>query len=201
MRHPPLCFGGSFNPIHFGHLRCAQAAAIARGFDEVVFIPNAQPPHKPPSADFAPAQDRLAMARLAISTADPPPLFTADDLELRRSGPSYTIDTVTELLSRGWPEVWWLIGADMLNYLPQWHRADDLVRQCHFLILQRPGVPLNWDALPAEMVTRLKDNVVPAPLVDTSSTVIRRRVRAGESIEGMTPEVVADYIASHRLYC
>lgn len=200
MRQPPLCFGGSFNPIHFGHLRCAQAAALARGFDEVLLIPNAQPPHKPPSADFASADDRLAMARLAISTVQPPPLFTADDLELRRAGPSYTIDTVTELLGRGWPEVWWLVGADMLNYLPKWHRAEELVAKCHFLILQRPGVSLNWDALPNEMVSRLKDNVVPAPLVDISSTEIRRRVRAGEPINGMTPEAVIDYIAQNNLY-
>src|SRR3954449_8900217 len=85
----PLCLGGSFNPIHYGHLRCAGAAARGRNFDRVILIPSAQPPHKPNSADLAPPEDRLAMAKLAADSASNEAVrFEVDDLELRRTGPS-----------------------------------------------------------------------------------------------------------------
>jgi nicotinate-nucleotide adenylyltransferase len=200
MRDRQLCFGGSFNPIHFGHLRCAQAAANARGFDTVVLVPSAQPPHKPASADLAPAEDRLAMTKLAAESMTGPPKFQIEDLETRRTGPSYTIDTVNALLARGWPQVWWLIGADMLNYLPMWRSADQLVKKCNFLILARPGVRLDWEKLPPHFVERLRPNVVPAPLIDISATDIRRRVREGESIDGLTPASVVEHIRTRGLY-
>src|SRR3954454_21372792 len=103
-----LYFGGSFNPIHYGHLRCVTAAARARNFGAIVLIPSAQPPHKPLSSDLASAEDRLAMTKLAAEVSDTPGLpITVDDLELCRSKPSYTIDTAQELKRRGWTDVTW----------------------------------------------------------------------------------------------
>src|SRR5215210_7294765 len=94
-----LCFGGSFNPIHHGHLLCARAVAEREGFDRVELIPSAQPPHKAGTAfDMAPAEDRLAMCRLAIEGTK---LFAVNDIELRRSGPSYTVDTARQLKAQG----------------------------------------------------------------------------------------------------
>jgi nicotinate-nucleotide adenylyltransferase len=197
-----LCLGGSFNPIHYGHLRCSHAAAVARGFEVVVLIPGAQPPHKPSSAELASPSDRLAMTELAADSQNELQSdirFEVNDIELKRSGPSYTIDTARELRNRGWGPVWWLIGADMLNYLPHWHLADQLVREVNFLVLARPGTELLWDTLPAHF-QHLRQSVVTAPLIDVSSTEIRRRVRAGEDITQLTPPPVARYIEQHRLY-
>src|SRR5215211_7365910 len=119
-----LCFGGSFNPIHNGHLRCARAAAIYRNFKHIVVIPSAKPPHKTLTTDLASPEDRFAMATLACEfSSDDSVKFVPSDIEIARDGPSYTIQTVRELRKIGWPEVWWLIGADMLNYLPKWHQA------------------------------------------------------------------------------
>src|SRR5438874_9802 len=176
---PILCFGGSFNPIHNGHLRCADAVARMAGYDRVLLIPSAQPPHKPDAQDLAAASDRLAMCRLAAAAT---PRFDVSDIETRRAGPSYTIDTAQELREQGITPIHWLIGADMLLYLPKWHRAHDLLRWVHFVVMARPGWPIDWDALP-ESYQHLKENVVIAPQIDISATDIRRRVRAGEAID------------------
>src|SRR3954451_19497873 len=110
-----LCLGGSFNPIHHGHLRCSRAVAESLGDQRVMLIPSARPPHKPGDTTLASPEDRLAMCRLAAeAVSDDDIRFEAADLELHRAGPSYTIDTVRHLKSQGWPSVDWLIGADML---------------------------------------------------------------------------------------
>jgi len=198
-----LCLGGSFNPIHHGHLICAQAVAEKAGFERVLLIPSFHPPHQT-NQDLASASDRLKMCRLAIKNAENAPpqsgvRFEVSDIELHRSGPSYTIDTVRELKKMGWPSVHWLIGADMLNYLPNWHLSAALLNEVHFVIVARPGVPIDWDKLP-ESFAELKNSVVQAPLIDISSSEIRNRVRAGKSIENLTPQPVIDYIAKHGLY-
>src|SRR5439155_1025386 len=142
-----LCLGGSFNPVHYGHLRCARAAAIKLNYQQVVLIPSGQPPHKRSPAHaaiLAAASDRLAMCRLAAQS-EPDGLFAVDDLELHRSAPSYTIDTADELRTRGWGDVEhggrivWLIGADMLNDLPTWHRSSQLPEQVYFVVIARSG--------------------------------------------------------------
>jgi len=191
----PLCVGGSFNPIHYAHLRCAAAAMTAKGFDRAVLIPSAQPPHKV-NGDLASAEDRLAMCRAAVADDT---RFVVDDLELRRSGPSYTIDTARELKRRGWSSVSWMIGADMLLYLPKWHQAEALIHEVNFVIVARPGWAIDWSLLPLSFQT-LKANVIDAPLIDISASEVRRRVREGESIEGLTPPAVAQYIADRGLY-
>jgi nicotinate-nucleotide adenylyltransferase len=191
-----LCFGGSFNPLHVGHLLVARAIAEARNADQVVLIPSAQPPHKAVSADLAEAQHRLGMCQ-AVSQADP--FFKTEPLELERAGPSYTIDTTRELTRRGWGRISWLIGADMLQILPKWHLPDDLLREVDFVIARRPGTPIDWPTLPPQFRS-LSANVVDAPLIDVSATQIRQRVRDGKSIRYLVPPEVEAYIRKHHLY-
>jgi len=195
-----LYFGGSFNPIHLGHLRASAAVARAEGFLRVVLVPAAVSPHKLMDADYAPAEHRLAMCQLAANSADADGPFAVDDLELCRPFPSYTIDTVRALRVRspGDP-VHWLIGADQVAKLPFWHESNQLVREAQLLIMARPGFEFDFEGLP-EPFRSLKNSVVEAPLIDVGATEIRRRVRLGLSIDKLVPAEVADYIAANGLY-
>jgi nicotinate-nucleotide adenylyltransferase len=145
---------------------------------------------------MATAEDRCQMCRLA---AVDDAYFSMQDLEIRRGGSSYTIDTVRALKQLGWNEVHWLIGADQLMDLPRWKEPDALLREAKIVIMRRPGTALDWNKLPSSY-HRLQENVVEAPLVDISATEIRRRVANGESIDGLTPPAVIDYIRKHGLY-
>ncbi len=191
-----ICFGGSFNPIHVGHLMVARAVAEARGFSKIVLVPSAQPPHKPNPADLAGSQDRLNMCQI-VTASDP--LFGVSDAEIERIGPSYTIDTVSHLKQQGWEKVFWLIGADMLQLLPKWHRPTDLMREVTFIIAQRPGYEIDWASVPPEFQI-LRQNVTPAPLIEISASKIRERVKAGHSIRYMVPPEVERYIFDQNLY-
>jgi len=191
-----ICFGGSFNPIHYGHLRPSRAAADAAGFDTVVLLPSAVPPHKLRQPDMASADDRLTMCRLAAETVTG---FDVDNIEMRRAGPSFTIDTARELRQRGWDRVSWLIGADQVRQLPTWRNPQALLREVDFYVIARPGWEFDWERLPAEFRV-LRERVVEAPLVDISATDIRRRVAAGESIDDLVPAPVARYIEAKALY-
>lgn len=191
-----LHFGGSFNPIHHGHLICARAVAEARGFDRVVLVPTGEPPHKAADPAIASAAHRLAMCRLAVEASD---LFDVDPIELDRKGQSYTIDTARELRRRGAVDVHWLIGADMLNYLPHWHEPAALLREVKFVIVARPGWTFDWDKLPPAF-RELERQVVQTPLVEIGATQIRQRVRERKSIAYLTPENVVNYIGREGLY-
>jgi nicotinate-nucleotide adenylyltransferase len=193
---PILCFGGSFNPIHHGHLICARAAAEGLGFSQVTLIPSAQPPHKPLDTSIAPAADRLAICRLAVGDD---PMFAVDDREFRRHGPSYTLDTVRALRQAGHTKIHWLIGADMLAILPQWHQPEALLQEVQFVLMARPGHPFDWPALPAAFQS-LRDHVVQVPQIDISATAIRRRVAQGRSISYLVPRPIQEYILQHQLY-
>jgi nicotinate-nucleotide adenylyltransferase len=133
----------------------------------------------------------------AVSRVDP--FFETEPLELARTGPSYTIDTVRELAARGWGRVSWLIGADMLQILPKWHLPEDLLREVDFVVARRPGTPIDWTSLPP-VFRSLQANVVDAPLIDVSATEIRQRVKDGRSIRYLVPPEVEDYIHHHHLY-
>jgi nicotinate-nucleotide adenylyltransferase len=122
-----------------------------------------------------------------------------ENIEISRDGPSYTLDTARQLRKRGWGEVVWLIGADMALSLPSWHQSVILMAEVKFLVMARPGSYLDWTALPAEYQS-VAENVVVAPQIDISSSEIRRRVAAGQSIDYLTPPAVVDYIRAHGLY-
>jgi len=196
-------FGGSFNPVHVGHLIVARSLAERLGLEKVFLIPAAAPPHKPAGA-LAPASDRLEMVRLAVRGE---PLFEPSDCELRRPGPSYTIHTVEEfqrILPRG-TEIYWIIGADTLPDLVNWYEAERLVDLCTIVTAWRPGWErIDFDLLgkrftPAQ-IEKLKKGVVHTPCIEISSTDIRRRLAEGRSIRYLVPEAVAEYIYRRGLY-
>jgi nicotinate-nucleotide adenylyltransferase len=162
----------------------------------VVLIPSGQSPHKPADPAMAPAEHRLAMCRLAVQSV---PGFEVDDRELRRPGPSFTIDTVRQLLSEGWPKVHWLLGADQAMSLPTWRQPHDLLREAHLTVMARPGWTLHWNTLPPEF-RMLSERLVPVPAVDISATQIRRRLAAGLPVDFLTPPAVCRYLCDHGLY-
>ena len=190
-----LCLGGAFNPIHHGHLLCARAAAEALDLHSVVLLPNGKPPLTKAEGP-ASAAHRLEMCRRAIAQV---PGFELDVRETERAGPSFTIDTVQELLSQGWKEVFWFVGADQVMSLPTWHRPQELMKLVRFVVVSRPGWVLNLESLPAEF-RELNASVVAVPQLDISSTEIRRRVSQGKPIDFLTPPAVCRYIQEHGLY-
>jgi nicotinate-nucleotide adenylyltransferase len=181
-------FGGSFNPIHHGHLIAATRAADAVNLDRVLFIPAALSPLKN-GRDLAPAADRWAMLRLALRGNR---RFEASDLELRRGGVSYTIDTLRELRRRTRAKLYWILGADAARLLPRWKAIDDVRRLAAFIIVSRPG-----DRDPGRMP---KDHILKAPLLEISSSEIRGRARRGLSIRYLLPDPVDRYIRRKGLY-
>ncbi len=196
-------YGGSFNPIHHGHLITARSVAEQLGMAQVVFLPSGTPPHKPAGA-LIEGQHRAAMVKLAIAGEA---LFEFSDFDLVRSGASYTIQTVEHFQRRLGGEVAlaWIIGADSLAELTTWYRVAELVEACRIVTATRPG----WDRpdlaglrshLNAEQVERLREDILDTPRIDISATDIRSRVAAGRSIRFLVPEPVREYIAAHRLY-
>lgn len=196
-------YGGSFDPIHVGHLISARSIAEAMSFSKVILIPSARPPHKEGVA-MTTAEHRMAMVRLAI---EGDPLFEASDVELGRAGPSFTLDTVMEYRRRlgDTAELFWIIGADSLPELPTWHRIDELVKRVTIVTAARPGfvkpaVADLAEAVGKEAAQALLSNCCLTPEIDISATRIRARVAAGDSIRYLTPEAVASYIQQHGLY-
>lgn len=187
--------GGSFDPIHLGHLFAAEAARESQQLDQVWFMPAAIPPHKQVGPQASPAE-RLEMIRRAITGN---PFFHIEDIELRTGGISYTIDSVRMLQKRN-PEheFYFIVGADMVAYLPEWHRAEELLRMIRFIGLLRPGTELHLEHLPPYVRSRV--HIVEAPLIEISSTDIRRRIAARRSIRYMVPEAVYDYVKENKLY-
>ena len=195
--------GGSFDPIHNGHLHIAVECRRRLALDRVLFIPARVPPHKQ-DVTLTDAKHRLEMVRRAI-VGDP--TFAVSDVEIRRTGPSYTVDTVAaelERLGEG-AEVFFLMGADQACELHTWHNVEKLARLCTLVPVPRTGSTLdNLDALranlPDEVVTRMKAAALDVPPVDVSSTDVRRRVRDGEDVSDLVPPAVAAYIREQGLY-
>jgi nicotinate-nucleotide adenylyltransferase len=184
--------GGTFDPIHHGHLETAAAAAHALTLDRVMLLPSRIPPHR--SAEpHASAFHRFAMAALAASTK---PRFEVSDIELHRDGPSYTSVTLERLHADGYhpSQLYFILGADAFAEIESWHDYPRLFDLSNFAIVSRPG-----SALPAIQGAR-GVTVVQANTPDISSTEIRRRIGASESIEGLTPPIVVEHIRRHRLY-
>ena len=187
--------GGTFDPIHLGHLLTAESAREALELDEVVFVPAARPPHRGEAA-AASAEHRYAMALIATAAH---PAFRVSRVEIERDGPSYSIDTVRHFQAEG-QELFFLLGADAVLEIATWRSWRELLAACTFVALPRPGYDLArlHAELPTAQAARVR--VVEAPGIEVSATEIRRRVRAGRSIRYLAPEGVCAYIAKHGLY-
>ncbi len=196
-----VLYGGTFNPIHLGHLIIAEECRRRLGAARVLFLPAAQPPHK--NDDIAPAEHRLEMVRLAAAAN---PGFEVSDLEIARGGRSYTIDTVREL-QRLAPskKLHLLVGADSVPDLPTWRDAKALLGACQVVTAARHG----WDTTAFDgirgffgdaAVDALRRFAFDTPVVEISSTEIRRRLRAGERVRYWVPDAVEEYIRRHGLY-
>lgn len=196
--------GGSFNPVHIGHLLMAEGAVEALGLEKVLFIPARQPPHKDPT-QLAPAADRTRMLRRAIKGNEK---FELSRIELQRKGPSYTIDTIRRLrreLGAG-AALYFLVGADSIGELPAWKDAPLLVQLCRVVPITRPGnrsgdeIHRLAQAIGEKAAHEILARLLKIPLVDVSSSEIRRRLRSGASIRYLVPEPVRRYIEERRLY-
>ena len=186
--------GGTFNPIHYAHLISAEQVREGLGFERVLFVPAARPPHKI-QPDIVAAKHRYQMVKLAIENN---PFFDVSRIELDRAGPSYTIQTIKTLRAEygEHTEIAWIIGADSLIEYKIWKDFDDVLEQCTLITTTRPNYNLN--NVPAE----IRDKVVNVRItgVDISSTEIRQRIQNNVSIRYLVPEPVAVYIDIHQLY-
>jgi nicotinate-nucleotide adenylyltransferase len=214
-------FGGSFNPIHNGHLALASHVLDKLQLDRVLFLPTGDPPHKR-DGSLAPAKDRYEMVRLAIADT---PSFELSDVELRRSGKSYTIDTVRTLQHQYGPSIdlHFLIGLDAFLDLPNWKDPQELLRLCRFVVVPRPGQSFQSLAtmsllptLDLQALVRLDtgesarleiagpadQNIIclPIPPCSTSASDIRQRIKQGSPVANLLPPLVESYILQHRLY-
>jgi nicotinate-nucleotide adenylyltransferase len=202
MRHIGL-LGGTFDPIHYGHLVIAEEVRYVLHLDEMVFIPTGQPPHKPGRIVTA-AQYRVAMLELAIGSN---PHFAISLIDVERSGPSYTVDTLRQL-RKEWgtnTALYFVIGWDSLQELHTWHDSAGILEQLTYLVaVRRPGYveePGYNELLEAQLPgIQQRLLVIPAPQLDISATDLRQRVAEGRPIKYQTPEAVEQYIAQHGLY-
>ena len=192
--------GGTFDPVHNGHLIVAEVARERLNFNEVLFIPAGQPWLKVEQS-ITPPQHRLQMLRLAL---DDRPYFRISEMEIERPGPTYTIDTINALKKRlnAEDELFFILGQDTLMQLPQWYEAQNLIRLCYLVAAPRPGVKKpDLKALEVELpgITQ-RVMLMKEPLVDISATDIRERAARGLSVRHLVPEPVNRYIKEHRLY-
>jgi nicotinate-nucleotide adenylyltransferase len=186
--------GGTFNPVHNAHLLIAEIAAGKLKLDTVLFIPSASPPHKKPDR-LADAKHRLRMLELAISGN---PKFQASDIELKRGGKSYSVDTLSALQSQH-PDAdfYFIIGSDSYRELHLWREIDRLAELCAFAVLVRPGFRPENPHLKGKKITA---HMIEGRVSDISSSEIRHRIARGQSIRGLVPDAVLDYIEAQKLY-
>jgi nicotinate-nucleotide adenylyltransferase len=193
-------FGGTFDPIHIGHLAAVQDAADALHFDRVLFVPNSHPPHKSQSP-VSPAGDRVAMVQLSLADN---PEFELSMVEFERDGPSYTLDTLQILRERVSPdtELYFLTGCDALAHLHTWHRPHELLEEFHVVIMDRPtGSEVPWSTVEERFPDiRRQVQVVHVAQLEISGEDLRRRVRTGRSIRYYVVPAVERYIRDHGLY-
>jgi nicotinate-nucleotide adenylyltransferase len=210
-------FGGTFNPIHYGHLRAAEEVREKLHFEKILFIPSCNPPLK--SGDLAPAEERYEMTRLSLETN---PFFDISDLECKKRGKSYTVETLTAL-NKLYPEksLYLVVGIDSFLEIPGWRQPERLMDLIHFVVVSRPGFSFSsiFSMIPEASVANLSEvdggrrecyktnlkngrevvllNVTPLPI---SATAVRMLVRRGESIKYLLPDKIESYIISHNLY-
>ncbi len=186
-------FGGTFDPVHLGHLRAAENARETLTLDLVAFLPSAVPPHR---ATASTAEDRLAMTRLATAAN---PAFAAWDAELRRQGPSYTVDTVAALSAERPDDSFvLLVGADTWPEMTGWREPERLFSLVEVAVAERPGSPSFEPVAPFPSARGVRRVVGPSLAV--SATAVRERVRRGLSVRYLVPDAVVDYISERGLY-
>ena len=192
--------GGTFDPIHTGHLVTAEAIRIEYGLEKVLFIPAAHPPHKQHS-QVTPSIHRYIMTTMAISSN---PHFYVSPIEIERPGLSYTIDTVVELIKEygNNTEFYFITGTDAIQELPTWRDIDHLLDICYFIAATRPGWIGSLDDVIKKFGNKGKERIhrLPTLELEISSTDIRERVRQGRSIKYIVPESVENYILKEGLY-
>lgn len=195
--------GGTFDPLHYGHLVIAEEVYAVLGLDEMVFIPAGEPPHKIGHV-VTPAADRLAMLELALA---PNPHFSISTVDLERSGPSYTVDTL-RLLRQQWGDaaaLYFVIGWDSLEELNSWYDPQGVLAQLDYLVaVHRPGheeQPGYREQLERQLPGILPHLLtVPVPQLDISASDLRQRVAEGRPIRYQTPDAIVEYIREHHLY-
>ena len=208
--------GGTFNPVHLGHLRAAEQVRLKFRLNQVLFIPSYIPPHKQ-TTDIAPPEDRFAMVELAVRSH---PQFVASALEIKAREKSYsviTLNKVKAIYADAW--IFFILGVDAFLEIETWKSYREVLEQCRFIVISRPGFDLAGarKVLPAEysrkigegkrpgpvgedQLARFRIFLVPIKALDISSTEVRRRVRAGRSIRRLVPGPVEEYIRNKRLY-
>ena len=193
--------GGTFDPVHHGHLVTADEARAQFGLQLVIFTPNRHSPLKDPAAVTEP-EHRYSMTFLATVSN---PYFTVSRLEIERAGASYTIDTIREVAAlHPTAELYYITGADAILQIlrGEWQHSDELLRTCQFIAATRPGYTLDFETLRSNAIGRPIENVhvMAIPALSISSTDIRVRVRDNRPIKYLVPEAVEAYIMKHQLY-
>ncbi|MCB9366956.1 MAG: nicotinate (nicotinamide) nucleotide adenylyltransferase [Calditrichaeota bacterium] len=188
-------FGGTFDPVHYGHLRTVEAARLELELPAVWILPNPHPPHKlhVPLTDY---NHRKEMLKLALQEY---PNLVLSDTEEKVKGPAYTTETIERVLADlppGEHELWLIVGADSLIELPRWKNPEDLFKHARVAVLRRPGV--NLDDARREYLSRVK--LLETPLLPVSATEIRRAIQDGKDTSEWLPDSVRNYIAAHGLY-
>jgi nicotinate-nucleotide adenylyltransferase len=192
-RRPRLgVMGGTFDPVHHGHLVAASEAAARFELDEVVFVPTGQPSFKQ-HQQVTPAEHRYLMTVIATASN---PRFTVSRVDVDRPGLTYTVDTLRDLrAARPDAELFFITGADAIEQILTWKDADELWKMAHFVAVSRPGHHLSVEGMPSGVVTTLE-----VPALAISSTDCRRRAEAGQPVWYLVPDGVVQYIAKHGLY-
>jgi len=182
-------FGGTFDPIHIGHLLMARTAQEEMGFDKLIFIPCSVPPHRRSSTFFS-VEDRIAMVRLAVAYNS---AFEVSDYEVQKGGRSYSVDTVRHFreLYPSPVKLYFIVGGDAINQIHTWKDIDQIKKMCTFVSVNRPGYPRG--------LAKFKYHAVTMHGIDMSSTEIRKRLELERSIQYLVPESVLGYIREHRL--
>jgi len=192
--------GGTFDPVHNGHLIVAEEVKTRLNLAEIIFVPAGQPWLKA-ERPISPAEHRLQMLRLAIADK---PYFKLSTIEIERTGPSYTVDTITELRGQlgSEDELFFILGWDSLAELPQWREPSRLIKMCYLVAVPRPGYPRPKLKTLEVIIRGLSQRVMlmKKPEIDISASAIRERVARGLSIRHLVPEPVNRYIKEHGLY-
>lgn len=198
-----ILFGGTYDPVHNGHIEVASFAASKIGASRVFLIPARRSPHKQ-SRPLAADNDRIAMLKLVVANNK---LFQVSPVELNRAEPSYTIDTIKYFKEKFGSDCqfFWLIGADMLKDLPKWYKINELLKECTICIMNRGGFGKpDFDSLATQLsqqeIETLRQNQIETPMINVSSSVIRQRLLNGQDVSDMVNTAVLNYIQKHHLY-